>query len=80
MVKINVEEETIARKKQWQYQPQPDTSALPEVRLRKKSAPNAPLDYMTQRGIVVCSHNGLYSSLAELQWDVKHVSFEFVCL
>ena len=48
----NAEEESVARKKQWQYQPRPNTSTLPEVRLRKKSAPNAPVDYITQKGTV----------------------------
>jgi hypothetical protein len=53
MVEINAdsEEESLARKKQtFQYQSRPNTSTLPEVRLRKKSAPNAPVDYMTHKG------------------------------
>lgn len=52
----NAEEESVARKKQWQYQPRPNTSTLPEVRLRKKSAPNAPVDYITQKGTVMQIH------------------------
>ena len=47
------EAEALARKRQWQtlYEPRPTTSALPDVRLRKTSAPNAPLDYsMSQEG------------------------------
>ena len=41
MVKINVEEEIIARKKQWQYQPQPNTSARSN---RRESVPPAVLE------------------------------------
>lgn len=47
------EEESRPVKKQWQtyqYQSRPTTSALPEVRLRKRSAPNVPVDYMTHMG------------------------------
>jgi hypothetical protein len=52
IVNADPEAESLARKKQtFQYhQSRPNTSTLPEVRLRKKSAPNAPVDYMTHNG------------------------------